>query len=443
MLGMIYKQLGLLSKGHVHEVDRADLVGEYIGQTAPKVKEAIKQARGGILFIDEAYSLARSKDDLKDFGREVIEILVKEMSDGKGDMAVIVAGYPNEMHTFLDANPGLKSRFNQFFEFPDYMPQELADIAEYATRKRNVIISPQAKAYLYDRIVNAYRTRDRFFGNARYINSLIDEAKINLGLRVMKEENPRALSKEDLSIIKVEDIERIFKAKEKRHPDIPVEENMLEEALKELDDLIGLRGVKKQINELVQLVRFYREEGREVLNSFSLHSVFTGNPGTGKTTVARILAKIYKALGILERGHLVECDRHSLVAGYIGQTALKTAEQINHAIGGVLFIDEAYALTSTGNQDYGREAIETLIKRMEDQKGEFAVVTAGYPENMKRFLESNPGLKSRFDLTLKFEDFGVEELMTIATTRIERQGLVFTPTAEKTRCPVLQILARY
>ncbi len=429
MLGQIYKHMGLLSKGHIHSVDRANLVGEYIGQTAPKVKDALKQAKGGILFIDEAYSLARSKDDVKDFGREVLEILVKEMSEGDGDMAIVAAGYPQEMRTFLDANPGLKSRFTQWFHFPDYLPQELADIAEYAADKRNVVLTKQAKAYLYDKIVEAYRTRDRFFGNARYVNTLIEQGKMNLGLRVMKEEEPTRLSKEELSTIEVKDIERIFKEKEKRLPDIPIDEKQLKEAMEELEGLIGLNGVKKDIQELVQLVRFFRESNKEVLNQFSLHSVFTGNPGTGKTTVARILARIFKALGILERGHLVECDRESLVAGFVGQTAIKTAQKIDLAIGGVLFIDEAYSLTQRGGMDYGREAIATLIKRMEDQKGEFAVVVAGYPDNMKLFLESNPGLKSRFDRNLKFEDFVMDDLMKIALMMLEKEGLTLEETA--------------
>jgi len=140
----------------------------------------------------------------------------------------------------------------------------------------------------------------------------------------------------------------------------------------------------------VKLVRFYRETGKEVLNRFSLHAVFTGNPGTGKTTLARIIAKIYKGLGLLEKGHIVEVDRQGLVAGYVGQTAIKTQERIDEAVGGVLFIDEAYALGEGGENDFGKEAVEVVLKKMEDLRGQFAVVVAGYPDNMHRFIETNP-----------------------------------------------------
>ncbi|MFK7809759.1 MAG: AAA family ATPase, partial [Saprospiraceae bacterium] len=435
LMGKLYKKMGLLSKGHVHEVDRVDLVGEYIGQTAPKVKEAIEKARGGVLFIDEAYSLARSNDDSKDFGREVIEILVKEMSNGPGDMAVIVAGYPKEMKHFMESNPGLRSRFKLHYEFADYLPQELSKISDFACEEKKVNPTTAAKARIDEIIIDAYRNRDRSFGNARFVYDLIDKAKINLGLRVMANENPKLLNKEEMSTVTLEDVNRIKINKKKELPFIPVDEPLLAEAVLELDVLIGMEPVKKQIHELIRLVRYYRETHKDVLNSFNLHTVFFGNPGTGKTTVARILTKIYKALGVLERGHMIETDRQGLVAGYVGQTAIKTAEKIEESMGGVLFIDEAYALTmgSGGNAhgDFGNEAVQTLLKRMEDLRGQFFVFVAGYPDNMETFLKANPGLQSRFDKILKFDDYKPAELFQIAKLMLEEAKVLSTEEADE------------
>jgi SpoVK/Ycf46/Vps4 family AAA+-type ATPase len=446
MMGKLYKKMGLLTKGHVHEVDRVDLVGEYIGQTAPKVKEAIEKSRGGVLFIDEAYSLARSNDDSKDFGREVIEILVKEMSNGPGDLAVIVAGYPKEMKHFLDSNPGLKSRFKLYFEFSDYLPQELSRIADYACQQKNVTLTQEAKTKIDEIIVQAYRARDRTFGNARFVFDLIEKSKVNLGLRIMAAENPRQLEKEKLSTIQLQDVEKIEFKTRREMPEIPIDEILLQESLNELNRLIGMENIKAQIYELVRLVRFYRETSRDVLHNFFLHTVFIGNPGTGKTTVARILTKIYKSLGVLERGHMVETDRQGLVAGYVGQTAIKTSEKVEEALGGVLFIDEAYALTlkpGGAQGDFGDEAVQTLLKRMEDHRGRFFVFVAGYPDNMESFLKANPGLSSRFDKILKFDDYNPGELFQIALLMLAEKNVVPTPEAEEHLHQYLEFIYEY
>lgn len=423
MLGKIYYSLDLLSKGHVHEVGRIDLVGEYVGQTAPKVIKAIEKARGGILFVDEAYALSNKGDNGKDFGREVIEVLLKEMSDGAGDLAVIFAGYPNEMKTFLSSNPGMSSRISNHIYFSDYVPDELMEIAAYASKKRAVTISEAAKKLLYKKIIEVYRTRDHHFGNARYMNGVVEECKQNMALRLMRTKDFDSLANDTLSTIELEDVEKLFGMANNKSVHIPVDEVALDDALKELHEMIGLEGVKQDVDEMAKLVRYYTEIGRDVKTAFSMHTVFTGNPGTGKTTVARILVKIYKALGILERGHLVECDRKELVAGYMGQTAVKTSLVIDEAIGGGLFIDEAYSLTEGRQGDFGREAIETLLKRMEDQRGDFIVIAAGYPNEMNRFMETNPGLMSRFDRTLQFPDYSAKELMDIVHILFEKEKL--------------------
>ena len=213
-------------------------------------------------------------------------------------------------------------------------------------------------------------------------------------------------------------------------PEAPPKEDIAK-LREELNSLIGLDLVKREVDNLINLVtinKLRRDHGLKV-EELSLHMVFSGNPGTGKTTVARIMSRIYHSLDILSKGHLVEVDRSGLVAGYVGQTALKTQEAVQKALGGVLFIDEAYALTTRGPQDYGQEAVETLLKAMEDHRDDLIVIVAGYIELMEEFVESNPGLESRFNRFIHFPDYTVEEMMGIFRMRCDKAGYTLAPEA--------------
>lgn len=207
----------------------------------------------------------------------------------------------------------------------------------------------------------------------------------------------------------------------------------LQELQKELDSLVGLQSVKRIIGEIqaFALIQKYRQTLDLACEPTVLHTIFTGNPGTGKTTVARLFSKMLKEMGILEKGHTVEVERADLVAQYIGQTAQKTREVLKQASGGLLFIDEAYSLARGGERDFGKEAIDTLVKAMEDKRDSLVVVLAGYPGPMEQFLGANPGLRSRFPITISFPDYSDIELYKIALGMLEQREYTLTAHAQQ------------
>lgn len=239
---------------------------------------------------------------------------------------------------------------------------------------------------------------------------------------------PRQVLIKDIS-----ELERIFNESNVISKSSPPKKRSNSKALKELNSLIGLESVKAEVNSLANYlkVQTIRAEKGMKISPVSLHCVFTGNPGTGKTTVARIVSKIYKELGLLQKGHLVETDRSGLVAEYVGQTAIKTNKIIDSALDGILFVDEAYSLVDGGSSDYGKEAIATLLKRMEDDRDRLVVILAGYTDDMKRFIDSNPGLQSRFNRYIEFPDYSADELFQIFESSTKKYEYKLTDTASE------------
>jgi len=266
------------------------------------------------------------------------------------------------------------------------------------------------------------------FGNARVVRNLFDTINKKYTLRMMNSDQFAMTGK---GVITADDLSDILQKQVKEEEFVQGDEEKLNKYLAELQSLTGLDSVKESVDKLInslKIARMRKEHGMKLLAK-PLHSVFTGNPGTGKTTVARLMSNIFKELGVIKKGHLVEVDRTQLVAGYSGQTAIKTDEIIKSALGGTLFIDEAYTLARGGN-DFGQEAIETLLKRMEDYRGEFIVIVAGYTEEMKQFMEANPGLTSRFTNSYHFEDYTPKELYTITLQMAKSSGYVFDKAAQ-------------
>ena len=401
LLGEIYYELGFLPGGHTVKVTRSDLVAGYVGQTAIKTRACIDRAIGGVLFVDEAYTLKRVQEDGmsdNDFGQEAIDTILEAMSDRAGEFAVVVAGYPKEMQGFLNSNPGLQRRFNQIIHLDDYSPEELRQIFDMNCRNKHYAIDDELESGLDDFFVNWHRSRDNNWGNAGNVEKLLDSMYESWCMRSgpRNEDGCILLSKCDVPGSLQVHFKTITEAKQ--------------DAITRLDSLIGLRNVKDRIKKLrrnIQIGGHTSEPG---------HYIFAGNPGTGKTTVARLLGDLMCEAGVLRRGHVIEVSREDLVSVHVGATAPKTKAVIERALDGVLFIDEAYRLVDGGeggSNNFGLEAIDTLVAAMENYRKRLCVICAGYSGPMKAFVQCNPGLKSRFTEVIQFDDYNADELLEI------------------------------
>ncbi|WP_433335645.1 AAA family ATPase [Spirillospora sp. CA-294931] len=426
VLAKIFYAFGLLPEARVVEAHRADLVGEFLGATAIKTNRLVDSALGGVLFVDEAYALSNSAEGQPDrFGNEAVQTLLKRAEDDRDNLVIILAGYETQMEEFLDTNPGLASRFGTRVHFPSYRPAELLRIAGYHAGLRDDRFDDEARARLKARFEEVERRGivDEL-GNGRFVRTLTETAARARDVRVVGDSD--APSADDLVTLRAVDIDTAFAEVTERYRGY-AETPTLDEALAELEDMIGLAPVKRQVKEIaaqLQVARMRQEQGL-VTRPPTRNFVFTGPPGTGKTTVARVLGRIFAALGMLARPEVIEAQRADLVGDHLGATALKTNKVVDSALGGVLFVDEAYALSNSGysgGDAFGSEAVQTLLKRAEDDRDRLVVVLAGYEADMDRFLSSNPGLASRFDTRVAFPSYGPDELLRIAQLIAHESG---------------------
>lgn len=406
----IAKEKGILKSGAFVERGGMDLDG--LG-CVYAIREAFEAARGGVLFIDEAYSL---KSDV------AVTTLIQEMENKREEVIVILAGYEDRMNEFMERNEGLKSRIPYTVEFPDYTGEELTEIFKLMLKEKNFSATDKAIGKAVELFSKVCYIDN--FGNGRYVRNLIENAVKKQSVRLLSNgKDTNSIRKKDLFLLTEEDICSL--------EDGLITEREKGSAEKELDELIGLTRAKDVIHKAIagfKMDKICREHGISK-DKTSCHMVFTGNPGTAKTTVARLFAEILKDEKILPAGKFVEVGRADIVGEFVGKTASLVKKKFKEAQGGVLFIDEAYSLSDGQTGGYGDEAINTIVQEMENNRDKVIVIFAGYPEPMKEFLERNPGMSSRIAFHINFEDYSVEELCDITKLMLSKKQYEITDAA--------------
>ena len=406
LLAELYYKLGFIKENKIIEVTSKDLIGSHLGETAPKTQAVIESALDGVLFIDEAYSIMASKGGgSSNYPAECMATITKAMELYKNRLIIIFAGYTKEMNEFINANQGLVSRIGYELEFPDFSKDELIQIFKDEVEGNEFTLEDGVIEKI-EKIIMKNKV-GRNFGNARFVINLFDRLVLTHAGNCIDDNLLKTITNKDVEIL-----EETKKDKERG----------VDEILTDLNSLIGLESVKEKINGFVSVIELNKKLNRTT--DFNMHMIFKGNAGTGKTTVARLLAEIYYNLGYVKRNKLVEVQSQDLIGEFLGQTGPKTQAVIESALDGVLFIDEAYSIMEHNgtNASYSAECVATLLKAMEDYQGRLIIIFAGYTEEMKKFRDLNPGLKSRIGYEIDFEDYNLEELMQIFEKKVADKG---------------------
>jgi len=396
---------GILPNDSYHEVARQDLVAQVVGGTAKQTQKILQDSLGGVLFIDEAYTLYQEGGGTN-WGQEAVDTILKFMEDHRNDLMIIFAGYTKEMKDFINMNPGLESRAPNVFDFQDYTPKEISTIGVKQLESKQFKFNQEVYT---DAVETAYKSSVEN-SNGRWVRNF-NEQLVQIVANNCIDDPER-----DVTLILDDDIHELVGGDDNAKAD------KVQVLLDQLDQLVGLDDVKSYIHDLVERVAVERKLADKLPDSKkpTYHMVFTGSPGTGKTTVARILAQLFYNLGILEKDTVMEVSRADLVGAYIGHTEKKTRTAVRDALGGVLFVDEAYQLTAQNGNDFGKQAVETLITELENNRDKFIAIFAGYTDQMETFLSANPGLRSRIPLTLNFSDYTPDEIAEIVYRRISQ-----------------------